>query len=155
VHRAIHSNFSCASVATCGVAIGLFFLTGCAQQMVASPPQMPSADEALALAGRVLDCELKAANRYDNGHSSITDVAESVMAACYGEIAGWDSHPLESAAFHGAHPKRSFPGHLVGLRVPRGHRARLENKVGSISPRRPTWTRRASSVDLRQSLRPT
>jgi hypothetical protein len=47
---------------------------------------MPSADEALAIAGRVLDCELKAANRYDNGRSSIADVAESVVAACYGEI---------------------------------------------------------------------
>jgi hypothetical protein len=49
-------------------------------------PELPSANEAIAIQTRVLDCELKAANRHDDGSSSISDVAESVMAACHREI---------------------------------------------------------------------
>jgi hypothetical protein len=61
-------------------------VTGCATPATPPLPELPSANEAIAIQTQVLDCELKAANRYDDGRSSISDVAESVMAACHREI---------------------------------------------------------------------
>ena len=62
-------------------------------------------------------------------------------------FAGWVSHPLESAAFHGAHPTRSFIGYLtngrcrpfavIGLR-PRTREQQMHNAVchvGAECPR--------------------
>jgi hypothetical protein len=69
----------------CGAAITVL-MTGCAESIEPPPSDLPSTNEALTIQGRVLDCELKAANRYDNGHSTITDVAERVIATCYDEI---------------------------------------------------------------------
>lgn len=72
------------AVLTCGLALTIV-IGGCAETSGPRPVTLP-ANEAIALTTRVLECELKAADRYDNGHSSISEVAESVMAACYPEI---------------------------------------------------------------------
>jgi hypothetical protein len=39
-------------------------------------------DELIAFASRVTDCEWKAAHRYDDGHSSISELAQRVMGIC-------------------------------------------------------------------------
>lgn len=51
------------------------------------PPRRElSANDAIKIQGIVLDCELKAANRYDDGHASIVDIAKKLMDACHNEI---------------------------------------------------------------------
>jgi hypothetical protein len=41
-----------------------------------------TADEALAVSSRVVDCEWKAANRYDDGSYTISELAQRVMGVC-------------------------------------------------------------------------
>jgi hypothetical protein len=52
----------------------------------ASRANVPSADEALAVQSRVTDCEWKAANQYDNGHYSVSELAQRVMGVCAVEL---------------------------------------------------------------------
>jgi hypothetical protein len=53
---------------------------GAAQQRSA-PATMTAADE-LAVASRAVDCEWKAANRYDDGSYTISELARRVMGVC-------------------------------------------------------------------------
>jgi hypothetical protein len=41
-----------------------------------------TADEALAISSRVVDCEWKAAYRFDDGRTPITELAERTMGVC-------------------------------------------------------------------------
>jgi len=57
-----------------------------AQRPVAPSPYNISADEALAVQSKVTDCEWTAANRYDDGHRAISDLARQVMGVCAVEL---------------------------------------------------------------------
>jgi hypothetical protein len=46
-------------------------VSGCAPQR--PPPKPLTADELLAFANAILDCELKAANRFDDGRRELRD----------------------------------------------------------------------------------
>jgi hypothetical protein len=43
---------------------------------------MPTASEALAVQSQVTDCEWNAADRYDDGRRSISELADQVMGVC-------------------------------------------------------------------------
>jgi hypothetical protein len=46
----------------------------------------PTAQEALAISSRAVDCEWKATNRYDDGHYTISELARRVMGICAVEL---------------------------------------------------------------------
>jgi hypothetical protein len=67
------------------VGLACFVVAGCsaAQHAPTNPTtHSMSADEALALQSRVTDCEWKAADQYDDGHRTITELARQVMGVC-------------------------------------------------------------------------
>jgi len=41
-----------------------------------------TSDEALAVSSRVVDCEWKAANRYDDGSHTVSELAQRIMSIC-------------------------------------------------------------------------
>ena len=45
-------------------------------------PHVLTADEALSVQSRVTDCEWKAANQYDDGSRTISELARQVMGVC-------------------------------------------------------------------------
>jgi hypothetical protein len=47
---------------------------------------MMTADEAFAVFSRVVDCEWKAANQYDDGRYTISELAQRVIAVCVVEF---------------------------------------------------------------------
>jgi len=49
-------------------------------------PGIITADEALAVSSRVVDCEWKAADRYDDGRSTVSELAQRVMGICAVEL---------------------------------------------------------------------
>lgn len=49
---------------------------------IATAPHVPTADEALAVQSRVTDCEWKAADQYDDGRRTISELARQVMGVC-------------------------------------------------------------------------
>src|SRR5258707_4044036 len=59
-------------------------VAGCSitQQAPANSSHSISADEALALQSRVTDCEWKAADQYDDGRRTISELARQVMGVC-------------------------------------------------------------------------
>jgi hypothetical protein len=62
-------------------------LGGCAAQYSPPPPpKLPSAEEALAVQSRVVDCEWKAANRYDDSRYSVADLARRIIGLCAVEL---------------------------------------------------------------------
>jgi hypothetical protein len=63
------------------------FLCGCgtSPERPATSAQL-TADEMIAVQTRVLDCEMQAANRYDDGKSPIAAVAERIQGICGPEI---------------------------------------------------------------------
>jgi hypothetical protein len=46
------------------------------------PDIHPNAEEALGAVRPVIDCEWKAANRYDDGQSSVSQVADQILGVC-------------------------------------------------------------------------
>ncbi len=65
--------------------LGLWCLvSGCvaSQRTPASTSRALNADEMLAIQSRVVDCEWKAANQYDDGHRAISELAHQVMGVC-------------------------------------------------------------------------
>jgi hypothetical protein len=64
--------------------IFVLFVSACAEPP--KEPSSPSPTEAIALATRVLHCELAAADCYDDGHSQ--QICSHDLAAC------WLYHPL-------------------------------------------------------------
>jgi hypothetical protein len=67
-----------------GYLVSILLVSACAEPP--KEPPSPSAIDAIALETRVLHCELAAADRYDDGHSSISEVADNVIGSCYREI---------------------------------------------------------------------
>jgi hypothetical protein len=65
--------------------LALTGLAGCVASP-SPPPQLPSADEALAIQSRVIDCEWKAANRFDDGRAPVADVAQRILGVCAVEL---------------------------------------------------------------------
>jgi len=65
---------------------GCLFLCGCTAAPEKPATRKLSAEELMALAKPVTDCEWHAASRYDDGKSSISSVAESIQAFCTPEI---------------------------------------------------------------------
>ena len=64
------------------------FVAGCstAQQRPAPSIMKMTAQEILAVSSRVVDCEWKAANRYDDGRSSVSELAQRVLGICAVEL---------------------------------------------------------------------
>jgi hypothetical protein len=63
--------------------LGCLVSGGAASQVTpASTSHALNADEMLAIQSRVTDCEWKAADRYDDGHRAISDLARQVMGVC-------------------------------------------------------------------------
>jgi hypothetical protein len=44
--------------------------------------EKPMAEEASGISSRVVDCERKAADRYDNGRSTISELAQRIISIC-------------------------------------------------------------------------
>jgi predicted outer membrane protein len=57
-------------------------LAGCAEQAQVPPSREISASDALAAAKRVVDCEWAAADKFDDGHSPLSSLAQRVMGVC-------------------------------------------------------------------------
>jgi hypothetical protein len=57
-------------------------VSGCAPTQQRPPPRPLTTDELLAFANAILDCELRAANRFDDGHREISELAQQVMGVC-------------------------------------------------------------------------
>jgi hypothetical protein len=53
---------------------------------VHSVPHVLTADEALAVQSRVTDCEWKAADQYDDGRYTVSELAQRVMGVCAVEL---------------------------------------------------------------------
>ena len=53
-------------------------VSGCVPTPQRPPPKPLTADELLAFENAILDCELKAANRFDDGRREISELAEQV-----------------------------------------------------------------------------
>jgi hypothetical protein len=49
-------------------------------------PKTLTAEEALAISSRVVDCEWKAADRYDNGRSTVSELVQRIMGICAVEL---------------------------------------------------------------------
>jgi hypothetical protein len=62
------------------------FLAGCSAPQEKPNLRLPTTEEALAIASRVVDCEWKAARRYDDGHYTVSALAERVMGICAVEL---------------------------------------------------------------------
>jgi hypothetical protein len=64
-------------------------------------------------------------------------------------VAGWAFHPLERAAFHGAHPERTFPGlgNSVGKRAGDGPRL-TDQSSGRFSVASTRWSSRSRRAGL-------
>jgi hypothetical protein len=60
----------------------LVLLAGCSAPKATAPVDHISMDDALATATRVADCEWSAADKYDDGRSSLSALAEQVMGVC-------------------------------------------------------------------------
>lgn len=52
----------------------------------APAPHVLTADEALSVQSRVTDCEWKAANQYDDGSRTISELARQIMGICAVEL---------------------------------------------------------------------
>lgn len=69
------------------LALGLSCLaSACSVANRAPPPHAITADEALAVQSRVIDCEWKAANQYDDGKRTMSELARQVMGVCTVEL---------------------------------------------------------------------
>jgi hypothetical protein len=70
--------------------LGLGFLvSACSTQQMPSvetTPRVLTADEALAVQSTVTDCEWKAANRYDDGRYTVSELAQRVTGVCIVEL---------------------------------------------------------------------
>jgi hypothetical protein len=69
----------------------LSLLLGCLLYGCTVAPEKPAApkltsEETMALTMHVTDCETKAANRYDDGNSTISSLAHQIMMICQPEI---------------------------------------------------------------------
>ena|ERR1019366_2163436 len=66
-----------------------FLVSACSTQRmpsVHSVPHVLTADEALAVQSRVTDCEWKAADQYDDGRYTVSELAQRVMGVCAVEL---------------------------------------------------------------------
>jgi hypothetical protein len=70
--------------AVCGiVTLGFGCLVAACSLPTRTPaPHVLTADEALSVQSRVTDCEWKAANQYDDGSRTISELARQVMGVC-------------------------------------------------------------------------
>ena len=63
---------------------------GCSMQEIGpsarTSPRIPTATQALTIQSRVTDCEWKAADQYDDGSYSISELARRVMGVCAVEL---------------------------------------------------------------------
>jgi hypothetical protein len=57
-------------------------VSGCVPTQQKPPPRPLTTDDLLAFANAILDCELRAANRFDDGHREISELAQQVMGVC-------------------------------------------------------------------------
>ena len=57
-------------------------LAGCAGHDPVARLPLPTSDQVRVAASRVVDCEWKAANRYDDGTYTITQVTERILGIC-------------------------------------------------------------------------
>jgi len=48
--------------------------------------EKPTAEEASGISSRVVDCERKAADRYDDGRSTISELAQRIISICAIEL---------------------------------------------------------------------
>src|SRR5271166_1528054 len=64
-----------------------FLVSACSAQRTTSVlPHVLTADEALAVQSRVTDCEWKAADQYDDGRYTVSELAQRVMGVCAVEL---------------------------------------------------------------------
>jgi hypothetical protein len=61
-------------------------VSGCGTAQQTPAPKIITAEEALAISSRVVDCEWKAADRYDDGRSTVSELAQRVMGLCAVEL---------------------------------------------------------------------
>jgi hypothetical protein len=64
-------------------------VSGCSTERtpsVRTAPHVLTADEALTVQSRVTDCEWKAAEQYDDGRYTISELARQVMGVCAVEL---------------------------------------------------------------------
>ncbi len=61
-------------------------LSDCSAPQQRPAPTAVTTEEALALTSPMIDCERKAAFRYDDGRSAISDLAQQIMGVCAVEI---------------------------------------------------------------------
>jgi hypothetical protein len=66
-----------------GVALGVL-LGACAVNQRAAPSRIETitADEAIAITSKVVDCEWQAVGRFDDGRTPIAQLAERIMGVC-------------------------------------------------------------------------
>ena len=67
----------------------LGLMSGCSTQRVQSvrtAPRAMTADEAVAVQSRVTDCEWRAADQYDDGRYTVSELAQRVMGVCAVEL---------------------------------------------------------------------
>jgi hypothetical protein len=57
-------------------------VSACSMPAPAPAPYVLTAGEALSVQSRVTDCEWKAANQYDDGRRTISELARQVMGVC-------------------------------------------------------------------------
>jgi hypothetical protein len=66
-----------------------FLVSACSTERMPSVRTVPhvlTADEALAVQSRVTDCEWKAADQYDDGRYTVSELAQRVMGVCAVEL---------------------------------------------------------------------
>lgn len=65
-------------------AVLLCFLSACAVDQRAAPSRIETitADEAIAIASKVVDCEWQAVGRFDDGRTPIAQLAERIIGVC-------------------------------------------------------------------------
>ena len=66
-----------------------FLVSACSTQRMPSAdttPRVLTADEAIAVQSTVTDCEWKAADRYDDGRYTVSDLAQRVTGVCAVEL---------------------------------------------------------------------
>jgi hypothetical protein len=61
-------------------------VSGCSTAQVRPTPRIITAEEARAITLRVVDCEWKAADRYDDGRSTVTVIAQRIIGICAVEL---------------------------------------------------------------------
>src|SRR6266566_5008817 len=66
-----------------------FLVSACSTERMPSVRTVPhvlTADEALAVQSRVTNCEWKAADQYDDGRYTVSELAQRVMGVCAVEL---------------------------------------------------------------------